>query len=303
MKTVLLTGGLGQLGSFSYEQLKGKYNIVLIDNRSNAKINPPEDVLFIDRDIRDKIAYTNLPDIDYIVHAAAQISVEQSTRNPIFDAENNVLGTLQLLEFARKEDIEKFIYISSAATYGKPKFLPITEAHPRNPMSPYGLSKLVAEKYTLLYNELYGLDTCALILFNLYSRLQKKGDPYAGVIYKFISQIKSNHPPTIEGDGAQTRDFIHTQDVSRAIELTLDSNKTKGQTYNIGTGTPVSILEVAKTLIDISQKDLEPVHVKPRIGDIKDSYCSIEKAKRDLKFEPKINLNDGLIEVYNNIIL
>ncbi len=305
MKKVLVTGGLGQLGAYIYRQLKDSYKLIILDNESNSKVVAPKEATFIKGDITKDETLLRLNDssIDIIIHAAAQISVTKSIDQPSFDANNNIMGTLNILDFARRKDVEKVVYISSAATYGNPQFLPITEDHPRKPLSPYGLSKLVGEQYTSMYHELYGLNTTSLILFNLYSSLQKKNDPYAGVIYKFISQIKSGLPPTVEGDGLQTRDFIHTSDVSYAIELVLQSDKSKGETYNIGSGKAVSVLDLANNLIDISKKELDIKFVSPRKGDIKESYCSIEKAKKELGFEPKLSLQKGLKEVYDNIVL
>jgi len=297
---VLITGGLGQIGYYSYLQLEKNYQICILDNMSNAKVSPPEDTLFIKGDIKDKEIYSSLPEIDYIIHCAAQISPEKSVEKPICDANVNILGTLQLLEYARKKDINKFLLLSSAATYGNPQFLPITEKHPRNPLSPYGISKLVAEKYTLLYADLYNLDTTVLLPFNVYSDLQNEDDPYAGVIFKFIKAIKNNEPPVIQGDGNQTRDFIHVKDVTRAIELAL---KRKGisKTINIGSGEPISILELANILIKFSKKELEPVFTESREGDIRESYTSTKTATSELSFTPKIKLEKGLQELYNQI--
>jgi UDP-glucose 4-epimerase len=295
---VLITGGLGQIGFYSYLQLKEDYQICILDNMSNAKVSPPEDALFIEGDIINEEIYGSLPKIDYVIHCAAQISPEKSVEKPIFDANINILGTLQLLEYARKKDIKKFLLLSSAATYGDPQFLPITENHPKNPISPYGISKLVSEKYTLLYADLYNLDTCVLLPFNVYSDLQKEDDPYAGVIFKFIKAIKNDKSPIIQGDGNQTRDFIHVKDVTRAIEIALKKKGT-GKTINIGSGEPISILELANLLIEISKKDLEPEFVKPREGDIRESYTSTKTAKSELNFTPTIKFEKGLKELYH----
>ncbi|MHA2358137.1 MAG: NAD-dependent epimerase/dehydratase family protein [Candidatus Heimdallarchaeaceae archaeon] len=299
-ESILITGGLGQIGFYSYLQLREKYQISILDNMLNAKVSPPEDILFIKGDIKDKEIYDSLPEIDYIIHCAAQISPEKSVEKPIFDAKINILGTLQLLEYARKKDISKFLLLSSAATYGNPQFLPITETHPRNPISPYGISKLVSEKYTLLYADLYNLDTIVLLPFNVYSDLQKENDPYAGVIYKFIKSIKNNKAPVIQGDGHQTRDFIHVKDVARAIEIALNKRGVC-KTINIGSGEPISILELANMLIKFSKSDLEPVFDKPREGDIRESYASTKTAKLELGFTPEIKLEKGLEELFNQI--
>ncbi len=300
-QTILITGGLGQIGHFLYSILKNSYQICILDNESEAKYNPPDDAFFLKGNILDDEIFAKLPAIDYIIHCAAQISINQSVNEPVFDAQNNILGTLKVLEFARKNNIKKFIYLSSAAVFGQPHFLPITEEHPRNPISPYGLSKYVGEKYVLLYSELFALNSIVLIPFNIYSPLLKEDDPYAGVLSKFISAVKQNLPPRIEGDGKQTRDFIHVKDLALAVKLALEKDTGENRVFNIGSGKAVSVEELAKLVIEISGKDLKPVYVEARIGDIKESYCSTEKVIRILDFKPTIQFEDGLKELYNHI--
>ncbi len=302
-ETVLITGGLGQVGYYVYLRLRDKYQIVIIDNKSNPKVDTPEDVLFFEEDIQNLTKIENLPKLDYIIHCAAQISSEKSVLNPIQDANINILGTLNLLELARGCKLKKFIHISSAATYGDPQFTPITEDHPKNPRSPYGVSKLTAEKYVQQYSSLYDLDTTVILPFNIYSPLQNEDDPYAGVIYKFIKRIKEGKSPLIEGDGLQTRDFMHAEDVAIAIELALNSQKSKGKVFNIGTGEVVTIKRLAEILISIGNQDLQIEHVDPRIGDIKESCASIELAKEILDFHPTIKLEEGLKDLYEKIII
>ena len=296
-ETVLITGGLGQIGYYTYLLLKDQYKICVLDNLSNSKFEAPDDVTFIQNDVQNKDSYKNLPNIDYIIHLAAQLSINKSVSDPIFDAENNILGTLQLLEFARSEKIKRFIHISSASTFGEPKFLPITEDHPRNPISPYGLSKLVSEKYVRLYSELYNLETIVLIPFNIYSPLQHADDPYAGVIYQFIEAIKKGDTYSIEGDGNQTRDFIHVKDVARAIEMALKSETAVNQVINIGSGVPFSINELSDTLLKLSESEMKPKRVEARKGDIYESYCSLDNAKKNLGFNLTVPIETGLSEM------
>ena len=300
---VLITGGLGQIGYYTYLQLKDKYKICILDNMLDSKVNPPPDVVFIKGDIRNQEIYSLLPKIDFVIHCAAQISISKSTANPILDAETNILGTLNLLEHSRKNEVKRFVFISSAATYGNPRFLPITEEHPRNPLSPYGLSKLVSEKYVGLYSELYDLNTITILPFNIYSPLQKEDDPYAGVIFKFIKAIKNNQSPIIEGDGNQTRDFVHIKDTTSAIELALENKQVINKTINIGSGEPTTILELANMLIRLSGKDLEVTHIEPREGDIRESFTSLKLAKDLLNYSPKITLEEGLKDMFDSLLL
>ncbi len=297
-KTILITGGLGQIGYYLYEELKSQYNLCILDNKSSSKFEPPEDVIFIEGDIIDRAVFSQLPEIEFVIHLAAQISIEKSTQSPLFDAEINVMGTLNVLEHALKQKVQKFVYISSAATFGHPEFLPITEDHPRNPLSPYGLSKSVAEKYVKLFSELYDLNTAIVIPFNLYSPIQAEDDPYAGVIYKFIKQVKHGKPPVIQGKGDQSRDFVHVKDAAKAIKLVLEDVKGDVTVFNIGSGKPTTINDLAKLIIEISGKDLIPQYTDARLGDINHSYSSIDCAKRVLNYNPVISLKEGLEELY-----
>jgi len=300
--TILLTGGLGQLGYFTYLKLNCQYNICIVDDLSNAKVEPPEDVQFIKKRLPDEEIFEKLPDIDFIIHLAAQISITKSIEKPIYDAYSNIYGTLDLLEYARKKNVKKFIYISSSGTFGNPQYLPVDEKHPRNPISPYGLSKLVGENYVEMYNDLYGLNTVSLIPFNFYSPLQNENDPYAGVIFKFLTAAKRGSNLTIFGDGRQTRDFINVKDVARALELAL-IKKTSSKSFNIGSGKATSIVDLANMVLQISDKNLD-ITFQPAIkGEIKESYCSIEKAAKELDFSPEISLHDGLKDMYEKIIL
>ena len=295
--TVLITGGLGQIGYHVFILLKDEYEVVIVDDLSNSKAEPPSEALFIQGKIEDEQIYESLPDIHYIIHCAAQINVERSSDNPVFDAQSNILGTINLLEYSRKIKVKKFVFISSAATYGEPQFLPITEDHPRNPISFYGLSKLTAENYCLLYSKLFQLPVTVLIPFNVYSTLQNENDPYSGVVFKFIKAASLNESLTIFGDGEQVRDFIHAKDVAHAIKLALTSSQVKAERINIGSGHPISINELASKILSFSRIKQDVVHVSPKIGDIYKSYCSIEKAKNLLNFCPRISLEEGLREL------
>lgn len=299
--TVLITGGLGQLGYYVYQELKNDYNIIILDNRTNNKVETISDAEIISSNVQDKKTYDKIPEVDFVIHCAAQISVHKSVSDPAFDAENNILGTLNLLEFAKKCQVKNFVYVSSAATYGEPQFLPITEDHPRNPLSPYGLSKLTGEKYTLLYNNLYGLKATVIIPFNIYSPLQTEDDPYAGVIYKFINALKKGNPITIYGSGEQTRDFIYAEDVARGIRLAMENPNADGKVFNIASGKPTSINELAEVILKTSTLSGEIVHLPERKGEIRESYASIKKSKEILGYTPRISLEDGIRKLFAEI--
>ncbi len=294
---ILVTGGSGQVGSYLGERLSGNNEITIIDNFSNNlnNIKLPSKIKIIKGDIRNQRMVNDLVSkMDTIIHAAAQTSVKRSIEDPIYDADNNINGTLNLLEAARKSDTEHFIYISSAAVYGKPINLPIDEEHPTNPLSPYGLSKLTGERYAMLYCSLYGLPVVCVRPFNIFSPRQNPNSPYSGVITKFIERIRNNQNPVIFGDGNQTRDFVYIEDVVDAISKAIVNKKAIGEIFNIGTGKPTRIKELANIIINISNKNLEPEFAPASIGDIRESYADITKARKILGYKPKYLLEQGL---------
>jgi len=279
---ILITGSSGQLGSYLVES---------IPNSMGLDIEPSKYTKLVWDLRKDPSEILKNYEIDAIIHAAAQVSVVKSVEDPKFDAENNIIGTLNLLEYARKHDIEQFIYISSAAVYGEPQYLPIDEQHPTAPMSPYGLSKLTGERYALLYAELYGLQVASIRPFNIFSPRQDPSSPYSGVISIFVDRAKKGLPLIIYGDGKQTRDFVNVHDVIQLINLVLEKHATG--IYNCGTGKATSIDELANIIIELSNKELMIVYDKPREGDIKHSYADISRAKA-LGFTPTTNLKDDI---------
>ncbi|MDP2767935.1 MAG: NAD-dependent epimerase/dehydratase family protein, partial [Candidatus Methanoperedens sp.] len=213
----------------------------------------PSKIEIVKGDIRDRKIVDELGSkADIIIQTAAQINVKKSIEDPVYDADNNINGTLNLLEAARKSEVERFIYLSSAAVYGEPKKLPVDEDHPTNPHSPYGLSRLTGEKYAGLYYSLYGLPVVCLRPFNIFSPRQNPNSPYSGVITKFIVRVRNNQNPVILGDGNQTRDFVYIEDVAAAIFNAMENKKAVGNVFNIGTGKPTRIKELAKMIIKVS---------------------------------------------------
>ncbi len=289
---ILITGSSGQLGSFLLEHFSNRYEALGLD-RVVPKIDPLKPITRIGDMLDFESVKEIIKDMDVVVHCAAQVSVNASVKDPFFDAENNILGTLRALVAARDCNVGKFIYISSAAVYGNPEYLPIDEKHPTRPMSPYGLSKLAGEKYALLFNEVYGLNSVAIRPFNIYSERQDPSNPYTGVISKFIDRAKSGKPAVVFGDGNQTRDFIHIQDVVKLIDLVVKKD-VNGEVFNCATGIRTTINRLAEVVNDVYGNDLEPLHGELPKGDIRHSYASIESAKEKLGFAPDISLEKGL---------
>lgn len=293
---VLLTGGLGQVGSYMCERLVGEGHIVTILDNLSSTFNPyPPEANFMKGDVRDSGLVNILTEeADIVIHCAAQISVGRSMEDPIFDANNNVMGTLNLLNAARKSNVKRFVYFSSAAVYGDPIRLPVDEHHPQNPMSPYGASKLSGEKYALMFQKAYGLPTTAIRPFNIYSPRQDPSNPYSGVISKFIDNVSYDKPPLIFGDGTATRDFVSVHDVVDLIMLLLEKEAAIGKVFNCGTGKKTTIKELAETIIKLYEKNLKPVYEAERTGDIQHSYADISLAEKLLGYKPKIDLTTGL---------
>lgn len=296
MTKVLVTGGAGFIGSNIVDKLiDEKYYVVVIDNLSTGKIeNINKAAVFYGCDITDlerlKIIFrTEEP--DYVIHHAAQISVQNSVSNPSNDAKNNILGTLNLLECCREFGVKKIIYASSAAVYGDPEYLPIDEKYSVNPLSPYGISKHTPEHYMEMYAELYGLNYTVLRYSNAYGPRQ---DPLGegGVVAIFTNNLLLGKPLVIYGDGKQTRDFIYVEDIAKANIIAL--SRGDREIYNISTSSQTSVNELSEILNEINQSVIKPVYLPERHGDIKDSYLSNEKALNQLGWKPEFSLYQGL---------
>lgn len=227
---------------------------------------------------------------DAVIHCAAYIDVEESMRKPLIYIDNNVLGTTVIGKVAVDSGIKHIIYLSSAAVYGNPIKLPISENHPINPLSPYGLSKFLGEEILKFFSKQYGIVVTILRLFNVYGPGQT--GTYAGVITKFIEKARNKLPLVIYGDGEQTRDFVHVLDVSKAVENVLNL-RTEG-IFNIGSGKAITINRLAQIIMQLARLDKEPIYEPPRPGDIRHSVADISKAKRLLNYNPSIPLERGL---------
>lgn len=301
---ILVTGGAGFLGSHLVEFLisKGHFPII-VDNLSSGNYNyikkfiQSNQAKFFKIDVRDFGKVSNLAKTKIVIHLAAIASVVKSITNPPYVNEVNVNGTLNMLEFCRKKSIKKFIFISSAAVFGRCEKT-ISENTPKVANTIYGSSKLIGEDYCRIYSELFGINCVVLRPFNIYGARQN--DEYAGVISKFISRITKNRPPIIFGDGKQTRDFIHVDDICRAIGMSLNY-KNNFEIFNVATGKSISINQLAKILLRISNKQkFKPIYKKPIPGVVIYSSVKIQKIKKLLRFKPTRELNEGLSELLRN---
>lgn len=287
---ILITGGAGFIGQHLVKELSEKFEIVVLDNLSSGKLEniSKYNVNFVEGDVCDKKVVEGIMKerIDYVFHLAAQVSVEKSVEDSVFDAETNILGTINLLKHADRYKVKKFVYFSSAAVYGKPQYLPIDEKHPTKPLSPYGLSKLTGERYC----EVFNVHHVILRIFNVYGSGQQPENQYSGVISKFIDKVKENKPLEIYGDGNQYRDFVHVKDVVKAAKIVLSHEGI----FNIGCGKKVTINQLAEKILNLCKKDLKILFKERRTGDVIESISSIRKARKILGWEPIVGLDEGL---------
>ena len=293
---VLLTGGAGFIGSHVTEHLLSRgHEVAVVDDLSSGKKeNVPEGASFYELDVRT--GCTGLFEEfrpEALCHQAAQMDVRRSVREPDFDADVNILGTLRLLENCVRYGIEKVIFASTGgAIYGEQHERPTPEDHPPYPVSPYGVSKLAGERYLFFYHVQYGLPYAALRYANVYGPRQ---DPHgeAGVVAVFSSNLAGGRVSTIYGTGEQTRDYVHVEDVARANMLALEGAPSSGA-YNIGTGIETNVEELYGLLREISGKDLPFEHSPTRPGEQSRSSISPAKAARSLGWRPEVDLTAGL---------
>lgn len=296
---ILVTGGAGFIGSYVVEKLREMHHEVVIIDRNESKryYFEQQNVTYYAYDIHDNQLETIFmkEHPQAIIHLAAQISVAESMKNPVNDMKVNGYGTIKLLQLATKYHVRKFIFASSAAVYGIPKYLPMDETHPITPMSFYGLSKAVGEQYIHLYRDIYNLDFCILRFANVYGPGQSL-DGEAGVISIFNHLIHHKMPLTIYGDGEQTRDFIFVKDIADACVRTLDLNGS--HTVNVSTNTACSLNELVQHFIQLFGYSTATNYEPAKSGDIRHSILKNDTAFSLLNWQPTYTMEGGLIETY-----
>ena len=297
---VLLTGGAGFIGSWVGEALIADGNeILIVDDLSTGNIqNIPKDAKFVKADIRDRARLEKIfedfkPEV--VSHHAAQMNVRNSLEDPIFDAQVNILGTINLLELSIQHEIKKFMFASTGgAIYGEPEVIPCTEDTLPAPISPYGISKYAVEQYLNYYKVVHGLSRVVLRYSNVYGPRQNPHGE-AGVVAIFCDRIKHGNPCEIFGDGKQTRDYIYVEDVARANILSLNA---KDVILNVGTAIETSVNDIVNKLKTVTNRHTQVVYGPRRSGEVDRIALEIKRAEELLGWSPHVNLEDGLSKTW-----
>lgn len=306
MSLYLVTGGAGFIGSnIVNELLKRGEKVRVLDNFSTGKrenllkFQDNPDFEMIEGDLRSfHIVRDSVKGVDYILHQGALPSVPRSVKDPITTNEVNINGTMNILEAAREFGVKRVVFASSSSVYGNSEVLPKSEEMAVAPLSPYALTKYAGERYCQVYFSLYGLETVALRYFNVFGPNQDPTSQYSAVIPKFIKLIRENKQPVIYGDGSQSRDFTY---VSNNVEANLLACKVPGiggQVFNIACGTRYTLIDLVNSINQLTNKNVEPIFETSRLGDVKHSLASIEKARQNLNF----TVNTGFIEGLEQLI-
>lgn len=299
----LVTGGAGFIGSNLCEAILNMgYHVRCLDDLSTGKqknvkmfLNNPN-YEFIKGDIKDlDTCMKACEGVDYVLNQAAWGSVPRSIEMPLFYCANNIMGTLNMMEAARKKNVKKFVYASSSSVYGDEPNLPKKEGIEGNILSPYALTKRCDEEWAKQYTMHYGLDTYGMRYFNVFGRRQDPDGAYAAVIPKFIKQLMHGERPTINGDGKQSRDFTYIENVIEAnLKACMAPHEAAGQAYNIAFGGREYLIDIYYGLTKALGVDVEPVFGPDRAGDIKHSNADISKAKTMLGYEPEWSFERGI---------
>lgn len=305
IKKALVTGGAGFIGSHLTDALVSNgCQVAVIDDLSTGRLSNlkhvKDKIKFYKGDILDQVILEKaVKSCDVIFHQAAIVSVPWSIENPVNSAMVNEMGTLSVLESARKNNVRRVVSASSSAVYGDDPQLPKSENMALKPLSPYAVQKLTGEYYSGLYYKLYGLETVCMRYFNVYGPRQDPTSPYSGVISIFMSNAVSHKTPVIYGDGNQYRDFVFINDVVRANLLAASTDGAIGEVFNIGTGKYVTINGLWEMACGLSGINIKPEHESHKPGDIVESVANIDHAQKYLQFKPEYSFENGLEITFN----
>jgi len=300
---MLITGGAGFIGSHLCEKyVKEGHSVICLDNFMSGNLTNIRHLLdyrnfkLIKGDIRDYNLLEKITqNVDVVFHLAAQIHVDRSYIEPKLTYDINVMGTQNVLEVARLQDVKKLICASTSEVYGSALYAPINEDHPLNAPHPYGASKIAVDRMCFAYTKTYGMNISIMRLFNVFGPRQRDIG-YGGVISIFTRRVLSNLPPIIYGEGRQTRDYTYISDAVMAYDLALKHEEPLDSPINFGSGKEISIFDLANMIIDICGKkgEVETVNVSPRIGEVDRLIADAGKAKKILGWQPEYDFKKGL---------
>ena len=300
MDRFLVTGGAGFIGSNICRKLVSDGCFVrVIDNLITGKKSNLDGIIdkieFIEADMgREDLARDAMKDIDVVLHQGAVPSVPRSVDDPATTHKHCVNATFTLLLCARDAGIKRFVFAASSAAYGDSPTLPKIENMLARPLSPYAAAKLAGEYYCSVFYSVYGLQTVSLRYFNVFGPYQDPTSQYAAAIPAFVTAILKDQPPTIYGDGRQSRDFTYIDNVVEANLAAARTKQTKGQVVNIACGRRITVNEIINMINEILGKNVQPNYTDPRPGDVKHSLADITLAKKTIGFEPTVDFRAGL---------
>jgi len=299
MAHYLVTGGAGFIGSHLTEELLRRgHRVRVADSLITGKrsnISHLGEVEFLEGDLADlNFAHRAAAGCEYVLHQAAIPSVPRSVKDPITSNRANVDGTLNILVAARDAGAKRLVFAGSSSAYGNTPTLPKHERMPTSPLSPYALQKVIGEQYLQMFTRLYGLETVSIRYFNVFGPRQDPSSPYSGVISVFATALLQNRPPTIFGNGEQTRDFTYVANVVDGVLRACDASEANGQIINVATGGRISLNQLFEAMKRLVGATVEPVYVEPRAGDVTDSQADISLAREILGYEPAVSFEDGL---------